>query len=263
MPKYINKLEGKRVLIVGGTSGIGFGVAEACVEYGAIVTVASSQQTKVTAAVDRLKAAYPESADKITGKTCDLSADNMEENIKNLYDFATSNGAHKLDHVVDTAGDLHNMNQKLAAVTYTPDPKYGRVRYFGPMMLAKYALEYMNSSPESSFTLTSGVMAHKPREGLSAIIGLASAKECMSRALAVDMKPIRVNTVSPGAIKTEMWDMFGDEKAVAGMIQLFKSKTLTGTIGLPEDTAESYLYCMKNHFLTGRTLHAEGGFLLV
>ncbi|KAF3922401.1 hypothetical protein AA313_de0203913 [Arthrobotrys entomopaga] len=263
MLKYINKLKGKRVLIVGGTSGIGFGVAEACIEHGAIVTVASSQQTKVTSAVDRLKSAYPDSAANVTGKTCDLSADNMEENIKSLYDFATSNGTHKLDHVVDTAGDTQNMSQKLASFTYAPDPTYGRVRYFGPMMLAKYAMEYVNSSAESSLTFTSGVMAHKPREGLSAFIGMASAKECMSRALAVDMKPIRVNTVSPGAIKTEMWDMFGDEKKVAGMVEMFKAKTLTGRVGTPEDTAESYIYCMKNYFLTGTTLHAEGGYLLV
>ncbi|EPS36246.1 hypothetical protein H072_10363 [Dactylellina haptotyla CBS 200.50] len=262
MLKYINKLQDKRVLVLGGTSGIGFCVAEACVEHGARVIVASSRQTNIDKTIQRIQTSYPEAGDRISGKTCDLSGDDMEDQIKSLYDFATDNNTNKLDHVVNTAGDSFKL-VKLADATYEDAMKMGKVRYFGGLFLAKHASTYMNVSAESSFTNTSGVNSEKPGENFSAIIGFATAKEGMTRGLAKDMKPIRVNCVSPGAVQTELFSQFGDEATVKSIVEKFKALTLTGTIGTPENLAESYLYCMKNYFVTGRTLQAEGGYLLI
>ncbi|KAF3931903.1 hypothetical protein ABW20_dc0100216 [Dactylellina cionopaga] len=262
MPKYLNKLEGKRVLVVGGTSGIGFGVAEACIEHGAIVTVASSRQAKVDQTIARIKASYPDAGSRIQGKTCDLSGDNQEEEIISLYKFATDDGKNKLDHVVSTAGDSFALI-KLPDITYDVVSKFGKVRYLGSMFMAKHAPEYVNVSAESSFTVTSGVNSEKPGDGWSAIVGMATAMEGMTRGLAKDMKPIRVNCVSPGAVKTELYSQFGDEATVEKVIEMYKGQTLTKTIGLPEDLAESYLYVMKSSFVTGTVLQADGGYLLV
>lgn len=83
-------------------------------------------------------------------------------------------------------------------------------------------------------------------------------KKGWQRGLAVDLAPIRVNAVSPGSVKTDLFDGLSAE-AIEGM----RKATLTGRLGRPEDLAESYLYAMRDGFLTGSTIHSHGGRLLV
>lgn len=258
-PKYSNKLVGKRVLVLGGTSGIGFCVAEACVEFGAIVTVASSQQAKVDKTIERLTTSYPEAKDRVFGHTCDLASPDVEANLIKLFEFATKEG--KLDHVVNTAGDILGIIP-LKDITAENVHKLGTVRYIGMLLMAKLAPAYMHQTSESSITSTGGVNSAKPSPGWSALAGWGAAKEGMARGLAVDLKPIRVNCVAPGAIHTELWDSFATAN-VQAVLDMYSAKTLLGKVGRPEDTAEAYLYLMRDTFVTGITLLTEGGYLLI
>jgi NAD(P)-dependent dehydrogenase (short-subunit alcohol dehydrogenase family) len=258
--KYLNKLQGKRILVVGGTSGIGFAAAEAAVEYGANVVVASSKPEKVQNAIERLRKSYPEAADRVQGKAVDLSAANAEEQIVALFDFASEVGKHKLDHVIDTAGDhfkltsLSELNaEKILALT--------KVRLVGALLLAKIASQYLNSSPTSSLTLTGGVTDAKPIPGWVAMGAVGAGKRGMTRALAHDMKPIRVNLVCPGFVKTEMLNEFPSDQ-LERIIAIYKEKALTGTVGKPEDLAEVYLSLMKNEFINGAEVSSDGGYLI-
>jgi len=100
--KFTSKLHGKKVLILGGTSGIGFAVAEGALEFGAHVIVSSSTSDKVENAQKRLKEAYPDYADRVSGKTCDLSnPETLEANLRALLDFAGKS----INHIIHTAGD--------------------------------------------------------------------------------------------------------------------------------------------------------------
>jgi len=258
--KYASKLQNKRVLVLGGTSGIGFCVAEASVESGAVVIVASSRQEKIDKAIERIKTAYPEKAYNISGTPCDLASPDVESSIKKLLEFATNGGKDKLDHIVNTAGDSFSLI-KIQEATVENIEKHGKVRFVGAVMLAKLAPQYMHSSPASSISLTGGVNATKPNPGWSVSAGWGAAKEGLARGLAVDLKPIRVNSVAPGAIRTEMFEAVHKGRAEE-IIEYYKAKTLTGTIGTPEDMAEAYLYLMKDQFITGVTLGSDGGFLL-
>lgn len=105
--KYSSKLRGSRVLVIGGSSGIGYCVAEACVEHGAIVTVSSSNQERVNKAVEKLNGSYPSAMGKIFGATVDLSdASTLENELKTLLESTKEKlGGQKLDHVVFTAGN--------------------------------------------------------------------------------------------------------------------------------------------------------------
>lgn len=107
--KYTNKLTGKNVLVIGGTSGIGYAVAEAALEYGAAkVVVSSSNPKRVEEALANLKKSYPAASSKtqLVGKAVDLgNGDVLEASIKELLEFATDNGSNKLDHVAYTSGD--------------------------------------------------------------------------------------------------------------------------------------------------------------
>lgn len=257
--KYSNKLNGKRVVVVGGTSGIGFAAAEAAVEYGAIVVVASSQQSKVDNTVEKIRMSYPDVGDRIRGKVLDLSAEDVEDQITSLFDFATDGGKYKLDHLIQTAGDLFEMTP-LAEATHEKFTDAFRVRVTGSLLLAKIGLKYINPSPLSSFTLTSGILDTKPRPGLAVMAPVGAALKGLTHALAVDMKPIRVNCVCPGAVKTERFDRFSNPEEV---MEMFRSMTLSQVLGTPEDLAECYLCSMNNPFMTGVEIYADGGYLLV
>ena len=262
-PKYAIKLEGKLVVVIGGTSGIGFAVAEACVEYGANVVVASRTQSNIDKTVAAFKTSYPRASSRIRGHTCNLGADNLEPEIVKLFEYATNGGTTKVDHVVDTAGEGRSLGGGLQSTTPESIIENFKKRFVGTALLAKVAERYLKPATSSSLTVTTGVLAHKPYKGLAVAIGTGGAKETMARGLAVDMAPIRVNVVSPGVIQTPMLDgvmesMGGVEAGQA----MFRKMSLLGEIGTPEDCAEAYLCSIKSNFMTGAVLHVEGGYLI-
>ena len=265
--KYLSKLQNTSVLVVGGSAGIGYGIAEACLEFGASVVIASRSDSKVSDAVSKLKQSYPDAAGRIRGHKVNLNTQetNVEEELVKLFDFATENGAKKLDHVVETAGDLE-LRGKLNLETVTPElmAQATSVRLVGVVLLAKVAARYLAKSYKSSFTMTSGALVYKPRPGLSPFVGAGGGKEPLTKGLALDMAPMRVNLVSPGAIETEL--LYGSTpkgKAREEMAEMYSKASILSRIGDVEDVVEAYLGCMRNGFQTGSTIHSEGGYLLV
>ena len=263
-PKCSNKLTGKRVLVIGGTSGIGFCVAEACLEFGAFVTVASSRQEKIDYTIKRLTTSYPDAQDRLSGHILDLAGSAVEVALTTVFDFATNNSTHKLDHIVSTAGDTLSVS-KIADVTVAQAQQYGQVRYISMLMIAKLAPRYINLISTSSITLTGGISSTKPPKGWSALVGWNCAKEALVRGLAVDLAPLRCNLVAPGAIDTEyIYHMAGDDgEKQTELLAWFRTKSLLEKCGAPEDTAEAYLYFMRDSNVTGQILKTEGGYLLL
>lgn len=262
-PHYINKLQGRQVLIVGGSAGIGFAVAEAALEHGADVTISSSNQENIDRAVRRLQSHIQETGlpqRKVSGKVCDLAdTRTMEDNVKSLLDFASRDG--KLDHVVFTAGD-HDKPPALSSVTFEEISKVTTVRTWGGLMLAKYLLEYMNQTDNSSFTVTSSTTDWRPvRMGWSVLKGANGGIEAMARGLAYDLKPVRVNCVSPGFVRTGLFDKFPKE-ALGAIFAAMETESIMGKLGSTEELAEAYMYLMKNTFATGSTIVVDGGRLV-
>ena len=255
--KYLSKLRDKRILVIGGTSGIGFCVAEAALEHDANVIVSSSTQAKIDKTISRLQASYPDKATKISGYVCDLAElSALESNIEALLKAATENNTKKIDHIVFTAGNSIPC-PKVSELTIETVQAWGNVRFFGPLILAKYAPTYTTPGARSSITLTSGTISHKPFKDRAIMAAWGSGVEGIMRGLAVDLAPVRVNIVSPGAVATEILE--GVPKA---MMEMFRKETLTGELGAPEDVAEAYLHCMKDGFMTGSVLVNDGGRVL-
>ena len=93
--KYTSRLRGRKVLIFGGSSGLGYAAAEACIENGMDVVIASSSDAKVQNAIDRIMKEYPSAKDRLSGHACNLGdQETLEENIVNLFDKVG-----KLDHI--------------------------------------------------------------------------------------------------------------------------------------------------------------------
>lgn len=257
--KYTSKLHDTRLLIFGGTSGMGFCVAEAAIEHGAHVCISGSKQDKLERAISRLQSTYPDSASKVSGHICDLAQpESLEPNLNTVLKFATAHS--KIDHIVFTSGDSFKITP-IAEVTIEAILKAGNVRFMGALMLAKLAPEYMSAGPKSSITLTGGTMSHKPAKNWTVMAAWGSGIEGITRGLAVDLAPIRVNMVCLGAVHTELFDDIPKER-LDGVLQGFREGTLIGEVGTPENVAEAYLYPMKDQFVTGGILRSDGGRLL-
>jgi NAD(P)-dependent dehydrogenase (short-subunit alcohol dehydrogenase family) len=138
----------------------------------------------------------------------------------------------------------------------------GNVRFFSPLLLAKHLSTYLQPGPKSSLTLTTGGVAEKPIPNWSAVASYAGGLHSMTRNLALDLKPIRVNLVSPGAVDTELWGSMSPEQKE----RLFKgmeAKSLTGRVGQVEDLAEQYLCLLRDYNVTGSVVRSDGGHVLV
>ncbi|GLA18766.1 hypothetical protein AnigIFM62618_006417 [Aspergillus niger] len=273
----INKLTNTRVLLIGGTSGIGFVVARAALEHGANIILSSSNPERLASAISRLKTLYPDPSftSRITGKAYDLSDEStLETNIISLLDYATSpsifpdtttpttEGKILLNHISYTSGTRPSRTPITPTSTLTPQTYTSSqtLRVLAPLMLGKHAKTYMVDSHTSSLTFTSGVLASKPVVGttLSAMAG--SALGGLVRGLAVELAPIRANVVAPGAVETEIFDALGEQKEM--YMEMFRKGTVLGRVGAPEDVAEAYLWCMKDGFVTGLWVGSDGGALL-
>ncbi|KAJ5602262.1 hypothetical protein N7510_011796 [Penicillium lagena] len=272
-PRYISKLYGRHILVLGGTSGIGFAVAEAALEHGAKVVISSSKQDKVNRALERLydvpqpfamELSTPRDASgpPVRGATCDVGdSATVEANLQALLDFATSNRTQLLDHVVFTAGD------PVGAATYGQSTaedlqKRQLVRVIAPSILGKLLPNYVNNTPTSSYTLTSSTIGVKPSPLLTAFTAQSIAVQGLARGLAVELKPVRVNAIEFGLVPTELHDLWPQQMKDA-VFGKYRATSLTGSTGDVVDAAEPYLFCMKNAFITGTSIVSDGGVALV
>lgn len=128
--------------------------------------------------------------------------------------------------------------------------------------IGKIAPKYLNPGPASSIIITTGAVSERPIDNWTVVNSYATGLQGMTRGLALDLKPIRVNLVSPGAVNTELWGhMTAEQKE--GMFKELSKKIPVGKVGSVEDVAESYLYLMKDRNVTGAMISTSGGHLLV
>lgn len=231
-------LEGRQVVVIGGSLGIGFAVAAAALAAGARVHIGSKSDDKVAAAIARL-------GERASGAVVD-TAD--EASLAAFFGDAPA-----IDHLAHTAGD--RLPRGLAI---GPDFELAAaqqalaVRFWGPLLAVKHALPRL--AADASITLTAGLYAHRPAKGSTMSTVIAGATEHLARGLAVDLAPIRVNAVTPGLVGTEMWAKVPEE-ARAAMTQ---SQPIA-RMGSPAEAAEAYLYFMRAGFTTGQVAIVDGG----
>jgi NAD(P)-dependent dehydrogenase (short-subunit alcohol dehydrogenase family) len=237
-------LKDKRVLVIGGGSGIGKAVAEKALAEGASVVIASTNADKISAAAAKL-------GSRASSAVLDVTKENDVEK------FFSDNG--KFDHIAFTAGDfIPSMFTSLVDLDFEEAAKLLNVRYWGALRVAKHAAKIL--PPGGSFTVTDGLLAHRPMKGSVLPTSLSGAVEHATKAMAVELAPIRVNCVCPGLIRTEMVESFPPER-----LQHFEAMTQRFPIpraGMPDEAAEAYIYSMRAGYTTGQVLFVEGGALL-
>lgn len=238
-PNSVNEgLKGNRVLVVGRDTGIARAVTLLALSEGAEVVVAGRDEKK-------LARAYVDD-DGVTAEVVDVTDD---DSIGGLAERVGH-----VDHVVSTAsararGTLAELQR--ADVLRSLDTKV-----LGPLMLAKHFSPHMPK--DGSFVLFSGIHAFKAKVGYLGVGITNGAVDFLTRYLAVELAPIRVNAVSPGVIDTGAWDAMGED----GKREYFEhisAANPVGRIGTVDDVAQAVLFAMTNTFMTGVMLKIDGG----
>jgi NAD(P)-dependent dehydrogenase (short-subunit alcohol dehydrogenase family) len=241
-PGPLWSLEGRTVVVLGGSSGMGLATAVAARAAGAEVAIAARRP-------DRLV----EAAVVVGPGTRSFALDGADAEAVEAMCAALGT----IDHVVSFTGD-----QPAAPVAETThDLLVGAldVRVWTARNVCVSAVPRMGE--HGSLTFCSGVSAVKPRAGRSAGAVATAALESFVRAMALELAPIRVNTIRPGAFDTPVLDRaFGDRKHEA--TRPFVEGLPIKRLGRPEELAHAVLFLMTNTYVTGTILNVDGGALL-
>jgi len=236
-------LADNRIVVVGGSSGMGLATARAGALSGAEVTIASHNPERVEAALGELPAGC-------VGVVVDVR-DEMQ--VAELFERVG-----EFDHLVFTAGDSL-APRRLADIDLSDAHAILDVRFWGAVGVIKCASPRIRSG--GSIGLTTGTVGQRPVAGAALAAAGAGATEGLVRGLAVELAPLRVNAVRAGAVRTALWDGVPETQREALFARLAQN-TLTKSVGEPEAIAAAHLYLMQNPYVTGTVLTVDGGALL-
>ena len=235
------KLDGKKTVVIGGASGVGFAVAEAALAAGAQVVVGSSQAARIEAAATKL-------GHGAKGLVVDVKD---EASVAAFFDAI---GA--FDHLVFTAGDWGHMFGATRDLDIEASKARMEVRFWGAARAAKHAVRHI--AADGSITLTGGMLAHRPMPGMPLTVASAQTTEGLAMGLARDLAPIRANAVCLGLIMSEQVRNMGE-----GMVKAYTQHLPLPRGGTCEEAAEAYLYLMRATYVTGQVVRVDGGGSLV
>src|SRR6266850_614858 len=238
------ELSEKRILVLGGSSGIGLAVAQQVVARGARAIIASSN-------ADRVKQAVATLDGKAEGHTLDLS---KERDIQNFFQRIGD-----FDHLVFTAGDTLQLDE-LVATDLTKARRAFELRYWAALAAVKYASPHIRKG--GSIVLTTGVAGRRPHKGWTIAASVCGTIEALTRALAVELAPIRVNAVCPGVVRTNLWQSMNAD-AREHLYESVGKSLLVGRVGEACEIARAYLFLMQEGYSTGQIVVLDGGAVLV
>lgn len=244
VPASADVLSGKHLIVLGGTAGLGLATAQAAAQAGALVTVVSSRPERVGQALAQLPATA-------RGRSADLSD---EAQIQALFAEIGP-----FDYLVFTAGDALQLGA-VAATELAQVRRAFELRYFGALAAVKHAAPHL--APGGAIVLTSGIVSRRPGPGWAVGASICGAVEALTRALAVELAPIRVNAVVPGVVRTDLWGNLPEAERAA-LYEQTGARLPVGRVGEPADIAQTYLYLLRQEFGTGQTIVVDGGAVLV
>ncbi|UEP36093.1 SDR family oxidoreductase [Burkholderia ambifaria] len=229
-------LHGKKVLVVGGSSGIGAAAAKAFAQRGAAVTIASRDPARAGADVAPDGHVRTEALDITDTAAVDA--------------FCARVG--QFDHVVISAAKT--ATGPLRALPLADAQAAMDSKFWGAYRIARS----IDIAPGGSLTFVSGYLSVRPNASSVLQGAINAALEALARGLALELAPVRVNTVSPGLIATPLWDKLAPDARdamYAGAAQRLPARR----VGQPEDVANAIVYLATTPYATGSTVLIDGG----
>ena len=232
-----SSLNGKTIIVIGGSSGIGASVARAAAERGAKVVVAGRRLTSAL-------------HDGIRSEPVDVSD---SASLQRLFETVG-----RFDHLVYTSGP--SVNAKTLVDTDLDDAQANfNVKLWGALRTIQQALPFLHE--RGSISLTSGQLGRKLVPGQFIKIGINAATEALGKQLAKELAPRRINVISPGVIDTPAYAGLGEEQRLA-MFAKAGAALPVGRIGQAQEVAAGYVLAMENGYMTGAVIDIDGGGLL-
>ncbi|WP_427306183.1 SDR family oxidoreductase [Cupriavidus sp. H39] len=238
-----NRLDGKTVVIFGGSSGIGRSAAIQAKTAGANVIVVGRDATSVEKTAAQHGFDGWRAADVTDGAAVEAALRDIPQ----------------VDHLVLLAGTFVAGQVREAEIAYLHRAFDERI------WAAIHAVRALGDrlSPDGSITLISGALADRPNAYGTAVLAAASAAmEALARGLALELAPVRVNTLSPGPIDTPILSKSLGENRDAVVASMRNSLPLH-RLGTPEEAGAGVLFLMTNGWMNGATLNLDGGSRLV
>jgi len=232
------RLSEQKVVVIGGSSGMGLAIANAAVKAGANVKIASRSE-------DKLKEAAEKIGSGVNWYTVDFTD---EASVKSL--FAS---VRLIDHLVIPGSAV--MTGPLKDLPMADAKSSMDSKFFGPYLAVKEAAV----SPRGSVILFSGILSRRPDKGSPILAAINSAVETLGKALAVELAPVRVNIISPGMTRDTGAYLGMPDPARAEMFSGVAKSLPVGRVGTPSDIASVAVELMSNSFITGAVIDVDGG----
>jgi NAD(P)-dependent dehydrogenase (short-subunit alcohol dehydrogenase family) len=230
-------LKNARVLVVGGSSGIGLATAAAALSAGAFVTIGSRSQARLDAA-----------AASLGERVCSVVLDTGDELALESF-FGAEN---PWDHVIVSAAQTPS--GPVRSLSLADAKSAMESKFWGAYRVSRFA----RFSEGGSLTFVSGFLSVRPSASSVLQGAINAALEALARGLALELSPVRVNAVSPGLIATPLWSAMPEarrEAMFAGAAQHLPARR----VGQPEDIANAILFLATTPFATGSTVRVDGG----
>ena len=235
-------LKDKTIVVIGGSTGIGFSVAQNAIEKGAHVIIGARNAQKLK-----------EAEAKLGERARALEVDTSDH--ESLAVFFKTAGT--VDHLFISAATytIAGIDSNDEQAIESPF----RSKFWGQYWAVKQALPYLDKA--GSITLMAGAASVKPIKGGAVYAACNSAIEGLGRGLAIDLAPIRVNVISPGTIDGHLWQSRSKEIRELAF-EHYRKNSLVARPGTEAEIADTVLYLMKNRFVTGSALYPDGGYSL-
>jgi NAD(P)-dependent dehydrogenase (short-subunit alcohol dehydrogenase family) len=233
-----------RILIAGGSSGIGLAAAKSFVSAGAEVIISGRNKDKLQDAVKEIK-----------GNVSAYSFDALDDPERKMALETIGN----IDHLIITLSGGKG-GGTFSSLSCTNLRGAFESKFFAYAAIAQDSIRYLRK--DGSITFVTAISARAANPGTAGLAAVNAAIEGMIKPLAVELKPLRINAVSPGVIDTPWWNTY-DDIAKKKMFDDFAEKTPVGRIGAPEDIAHAILFLTGNTFMTGTVIECDGGMHLI
>jgi len=233
-------MSSQHTVIVGGSSGIGLATAKHLLADGDQITITGRSKARLDAAVSALGA-------KARAVCIDAAeAKALPETFAAIGPF---------DHLVLALGSRKGFGP-FATMSLTEMREGFEEKVYAHFATAQAALPFLRQG--GSITFVAAVSAHAAAAGTAGIGAANAAVAAFVPILAVELKPLRVNGVSPGVIDTPWWDFVADDQKQAVFTE-YGAKSPVGRVGTPEDVAQAIAFLIRNSFMTGHVLLCDGG----
>jgi NAD(P)-dependent dehydrogenase (short-subunit alcohol dehydrogenase family) len=233
----MQSLRNQRILIIGGSSGIGLATAVGAIAAGATVTIASRNQEKLDAAASTL-------GDVARTALLDTGDNALVEKFFQQEE--------PWDHIVISAAQTKG--GPVRSLSLGDAEAAMESKFWGAYRVARAA----RLKEGGSLTFVSGFLSERPSATAVLQGAINAALESLARGLALELAPVRVNAISPGVIATPLWNYLPEEKRNA-IFEGAASKLPVRRVGQPQDIANAALFLMTTPFATGSTVRVDGG----